>query len=427
MSYTNDDQYDFTYKGPRDTLIACAVGFGQQPVLCNIVSLEPLFYIEDEDYDDDIMIDETSGLMGDMFANREELIKRKHAFDYVDSFEKLDVKKLLASEKLHIEDTTSPSLNLSDLTAVFAKSYYGQALLSHLDTQMVEIKLATFGEKSCYDRLSRTIFIRENLSKENALAELAKSARLAWHHTQGVLIHPLSFDPEDGIVINRVLEADLAATQTRIAWDLKLANEADLWDMLAGGSAFTVCSALAREAVTDFRTLNNGQAHRALFEQWFLSGRCKTTDRVLIQQMLKDQNGYVFDNDQIIKNLTKDVICRLGDSPVGKNYLSPILGALVADPMFTEVRDRTNANFLWFIKFEKSFRKSEQELQPSVGETSTSHRSSLNGQTEKQEIAHEKDSSVVAFKPRHAHGDAKLTGTDNQATIYYLDHFFGVR
>ena len=40
------------------------------------------------------------------------------------------------------------------------------------------------------------------------------------------------------------------------------------------------------------------------------------------------------------------------------------------DPIFADGRDRSNANFLWFVKFERSFRETEQELQSP--ETSTS-------------------------------------------------------
>jgi hypothetical protein len=38
---------------------------------------------------------------------------------------------------------------------------------------------------------------------------------------------------------------------------------------------------------------------------------------------------------------------------------------IMNDPVFTDVRDRSNANFLWFIKFERSFMETERELQSS--------------------------------------------------------------
>ena len=57
------------------------------------------------------------------------------------------------------------------------------------------------------------------------------------------------------------------------------------------------------------------------------------------------------------------MITAMGEQPFGKNYLSQYARAIIEDPVFTEVRDRSNANFLWFIKFERSFRETEQALQ----------------------------------------------------------------
>jgi hypothetical protein len=120
--------------------------------------------------------------------------------------------------------------------------------------------------------------------------------------------------------------------------------------------------AFAYEAFLDFRTLNNGQAAAAVFECWFLSERCRIEDKNLIRQMLADTQGYVFDEEQSGKALTPALLSALGSVPFGKNYLAGHAQTIIADPVFNEVRDRSNANFLWFIKFERSFRETEREL-----------------------------------------------------------------
>jgi hypothetical protein len=79
--------------------------------------------------------------------------------------------------------------------------------------------------------------------------------------------------------------------------------------------------------------------------------------------MLADYRGLVFDTVQIAQSVTVDLISALGSVPFGKNYLSRYAQMIMSDPIFTDVRDRSNANFLWFIKFEKSFRETEHELQ----------------------------------------------------------------
>jgi len=127
--------------------------------------------------------------------------------------------------------------------------------------------------------------------------------------------------------------------------------------------------AFAREAYMDFRSVNGGEASAAVFEAWFMSERCRQEDRRLIQQMLADYQGYVFENINPSTTVTAELILALGSQPqgksAGKNYLSQYVTAIMGDALFTEIRDRSNANFLWFIKFERSFRETEQELQTS--------------------------------------------------------------
>jgi hypothetical protein len=115
----------------------------------------------------------------------------------------------------------------------------------------------------------------------------------------------------------------------------------------------------------DFRTINNGQASAAVFEAWFLSERCRMQDKILINQMLADHQGYVFELEQSESVMTPALIAALGAMPFGKNYLAEHALTIMEDAIFTDVRDRSNANFLWFIKFERSFRETEQGLQTS--------------------------------------------------------------
>jgi len=56
----------------------------------------------------------------------------------------------------------------------------------------------------------------------------------------------------------------------------------------------------------------------------------------------------------------------LGEQPYGKNYLARFTDLIINDPLFTDVRDRSNANFLWFVKFEHAYNEAEQDLQNGV-------------------------------------------------------------
>jgi len=81
------------------------------------------------------------------------------------------------------------------------------------------------------------------------------------------------------------------------------------------------------------------------------------------------------------KSLTAGIISALGSVPYGKNYLAQHATTIMEDAIFTDVRDRSNANFLWFIKFERSFRETEQELQTSSEPTSCNVRNSSSEDT----------------------------------------------
>jgi len=100
-----------------------------------------------------------------------------------------------------------------------------------------------------------------------------------------------------------------------------------------------------------------------MLEAWFLSERCRQQDKKIIQAMLADYNGYVFESNSSSQNVTVELISSLGEMPFGKNYLSAHAATIMEDPVFAEVRDRSNANFLWFIKFERTFKETEQYLQ----------------------------------------------------------------
>ena len=62
------------------------------------------------------------------------------------------------------------------------------------------------------------------------------------------------------------------------------------------------------------------------------------------------------------------------------------------------MRDRANANFLWFIKFERSFRETEQELQ-----NSKAQKSGVLGDGKQKE--HEKTAEIITLSDA-----APLTG-----------------
>lgn len=77
--------------------------------------------------------------------------------------------------------------------------------------------------------------------------------------------------------------------------------------------------------------------------------------------MLLDEAGYI-SSDSRLKKIDQISFMRLGDQPQGGNYLSLAGFKSPIDRDYCVVEDRSNANFLWFVKFERSFQEKERQM-----------------------------------------------------------------
>lgn len=370
MSNTTDNIFNF---GGVPSA-ACRVAYvlnNEQPVKCSIISDEPLFYM---DFEGDLEIEEDYG----------------EAFDFSDIESDVAAleKRISGLERFSDqfgEDNTEERFaqfldNLAFVTEPFEKQDHKNADIKFLENALRQSRLAVltldfvaqYGTKlqydpqidgALYDRKGGNIHINPNLCHTDQVLLTARELRRVWQHRNGALLNPLTFHPDQAVLVNRAQIADLSVMMIRTAWELQLAGEKSVWERIENSSMADLGRAFARESHLDFRTLNNGVAGSAVFECWFLSERCRNEDKKLIQMMLADYQGYVFDAEQSSQHITSELIVALGSMPFGKNYLAPYVSTIVNDAIFTEVRDRSNANFLWFIKFERSFRETEQELQ----------------------------------------------------------------
>ena len=349
---------------------ACRVAYtinNAQPVACTIIGDQPLFYM---DYEGDY-IEEEAGLFDDAdFAILEnELRELKREMDSFDKFsqgfadEHDPVIKFLDDKDIMFGTTVSKSENIQDLIEILEESRLAAAYLATAEEYGVKLSYNTQIENAVYDRKNKAIMINPILNQADQILLATRELRRHYQHRQGALIHPLMFHPDNAILVNRAQICDLVVSMIRVAWELQLSGSKEAWQQIENSSMADLGRAFAREAYLDFRTINNGEAAAAVFEAWFLSERCRSQDKLLIQQMLSDYQGYVFDLEEATQNITPTLIAALGEMPFGKNYLAEHALTIINDPIFTDVRDRSNANFLWFIKFERSFRETEHELQ----------------------------------------------------------------
>ncbi len=339
-----------------------------QPVICTIIDDHPLFYLDFEsDYEDEELFD-----AADLNILEGEINAMKHEMK---SFNKKDEIKALSSEEkitTFIEDKNfmlkkaeKETSSIDELLSILSTSRLAKSYIDFAAQHDVKIIHSSQIRTAIYDRSAGLIMVNPYIDAPQQMLLIARELRRHFQHRQGALINPLMFNPDNSVLINRVQVADLVTSMIRVAWELQLSGEKTAWDYIENSTFGDLGRAFAREAYMDFRTINNGQAAAAIFEAWFLSERPRAEDKTLINQMLADHKGYVFDCDEAEKQITPQLICALGEMPFGKNYLAEHALTIMDDAIFTDVRDRSNANFLWFIKFERSFRETEQELQTS--------------------------------------------------------------
>lgn len=411
MSIENDNDSIEIVISPKANCVVSYSLNNDQPVRSTHIGNQPLFYMDfEESYEEEEnFIESFSDEIESFNADLASLEKQISKYDQVAKHFTKDAtwrEQLLAD---NISDIINCEVKAFDLDSLIATMQKSRIFASHYEFAIEkDVKFLTSNAVNGAEfvRDTNTILINSSISEDDAMLLLSKEVRTFWQKENGTLINPLSFHPDQAIVINRAQIADLNVFMVRVAWELQLADEKKLWCHIEHSSLADIGRAYAREACTDFRTMNNGEAAQAAFEAWFLSERCRKSDKILIQQMLSEYNGYVFGEDSAAsKSIAFELLSKLGEQGFGKNYLQPYASVILNDPVFTEVRDRSNANFLWFIKFERSFKEAEQELQSDSSSNNSGLQDTDNGKSQKNvfflgEDDSEQPNKVIQFKPK---------------------------
>jgi len=374
-----------------------------QPIICSFISSEPLFYIDQNDEEIDHHEDFLNAYEMDCLLEELEkpsLVNNMIEIDRIDALLLIDEN----AESLTVDFEE----NLNDVFDIINKSRFARSHLETAKKNGIKFVQTEQVEAGFYDVRTNTISINTNDNIVNIVKVLMRELRRYYQILNGWIINSMLYEPDDQIFIARVQQADLVSSIVRMAWELKIAGIESVWKNLCHLSS-DLCRSFAREASNDFRTINNGVAMAAVFESWFLSERCRMKDREIIQNMLADYNGYVFENIESSKSVTAELIAALGTMPFGKNYLAMHAVIIMDDPIFTEVRDRSNANFLWFIKFERSYKETERSLQTESDLSTHDDRHALYG-TQGQDLNYEQERSARIIEI-----SSKLKGRKNPA------------
>jgi len=152
------------------------------------------------------------------------------------------------------------------------------------------------------------------------------------------------------IVYYRALEADSAVYLCRVLWETKLSNiDRDLYDTVRDlNPSLRPCFKTYEQlASSKWSTVYTGEAFFEAFVSWFVNYPLKHVDTSVVRMMLSDYNKINHSDNCTLLFMNKVFTIN------NKTYLSPEFISST-DPLFVEVRDKANANFMWFIKFERS-------------------------------------------------------------------------
>lgn len=259
-------------------------------------------------------------------------------------------------------------IDIEEIKAIILKSRTGEVLLQDAEARGLKIYYDPQTPQSqFYPRgESCAITLNPHRPRGDLLNMLSRELRRAWQHFQGALVNPMSFEPEEAVLVNRAQQADVFMVSVKVAWELKLVGDAEAWDYMVGSPMASVTRVFELQAQQDFRSLNNGEAARAAYDKFFEGSCTKLHDKRIIHQMLLDDAGYMKAAKKQPR-ASAELFRKLGELPHGSNYLSIRNKRSPTDMCYSTVEDRSNANFLWFIKFERSFQEKElQMLQESV-------------------------------------------------------------
>ncbi len=392
-----------------------------QPVRCSHIGEDPLFFLDIDHFETE---DEDMSFLSEI----EELEQHIHALKDKIEGNNHDVIGAGASElrmRQFSENISSvlsskdSNVDLNSLIKRISESRYAKEILSQFENNGGKVAFSKTESSASYDSRTNTILIHPDRSEEDKVLLLARELRRVWQLSNDGLVDPLTFAPEDAIFVNRVQTADLSISMVRVAWELYLNKDEQVWERLEDSSLAEVAHAFSREAYIDFRTLNNGRANSVTFETWFLSERCHYHDRKIIQQMLSGSYECVGTQKvKYSKTSLSQFVCSIGEMPYGKNYLAEYAHLILSDPVFTEVRNRSNANFLWFIKFENSFRIKEQELQTHshYSTRNNSHHKNNHNSLEYNNGTEEKSVTFLQFDKNETQSGIFETQTTQEST-----------
>lgn len=215
--------------------------------------------------------------------------------------------------------------------------------------------------QNCCDILNNIIHINPRYSLEDCLKFTIYKLR---KHQLNSRYDRFKLSVEEAVVYNRSVEADCFVYLIRVLWEIKLSliDREMFYTFKESHKSLKDCfDTYEKEVSSNWTSLYNTKAFFDTFVAWFYveDDHMKSIDTATTQYALSDYANTISRSDYTLLFMSKIFIIK-GKTYITKQFIDD------KEAIFTEVRDRSNANFLWFIKFERAFSEAESEIEYNV-------------------------------------------------------------
>lgn len=311
---------------------------GYQPTLCTYISDEPYFYsteTKEESFDDflDVIMSETPTSVW----------PRSSGVSYGSD------KETTYTTLPNIYDSTQLDL-VSLLDDISSVGYISSLLHRYAFTTNEFVKQVEVANGE--------VQINPKLSKEDALVAIIHAVKQHEHRTS----YELNQLMPDDLVKHRIVETiDTWYSILRACWELKLLGKTSYWaehyqlhsELFSG---YELC------VKRDFRYLKNKEGINLLCQQMLLleRGYIERSLKTLVAELLRESYMSVSDKkgEAFTKSFSK-TLKQLDSNSIIDGLLTVLYNPKNNFEEYITTINRTTQNFIWFIKFELSFREYE--------------------------------------------------------------------
>jgi hypothetical protein len=212
--------------------------------------------------------------------------------------------------------------------------------------------------------IGNNIVINMNQTEPNIEKDIIRMCRMAWHLNKKTYYNPHDYYPDHALLLSRSYYVDSLTFFCKVVVEYSVSNNDK--NIIARNYTTNKINSIMQRSTelikSDFRFLHNGRLCRVIYNLLFDDCVLTQNDNLTIKNMLA--------SDYIERDKLPDthlhILQKIGEQPIGNNYMKyrePNIHVLeVNDAAYLTINDRSLSNYFWFLKFEHSVIRKEEEI-----------------------------------------------------------------